>query len=63
MRRSFPGSVAVAPASEPEPAIVAPVSQQAPTMPEIHQGPRGTASSDDEAVDAYVRRYFPQAAG
>jgi hypothetical protein len=36
----------------------------APTMPELHQGPRGAAPYDDGAVvDAYVRRYFPGSVG
>jgi hypothetical protein len=37
----------------------APTSESpAPTMPEFHQGPRGAASDDDAAMDAYMRRYF-----
>jgi hypothetical protein len=31
-----------------------------PTMPHLHHGPRGAASSDDAQFEAYMRTYFPQ---
>jgi hypothetical protein len=34
-----------------------------PTAPTIHQGPRAEAPSDDAAMDAYMRRYFPGSVG
>ena len=61
MKMHFAGS-SVRTDPEPEPGT----SPQAasPGLPEVHQGPRGAAAVDDDAlVDAWAARYFPASVG